>query len=247
LTALESVDGIGLGLIEHVSGLGRLEPVQRGDADIGHREARAVLGHHLLGYHVQLALVRAASLAVLAHVVALDRAHDDHRLLGAAAGVRNELVPVELLVAEPDDDRVAPVVLAQQRPGEASTVQLGQRGQEIALAVVGGQRGHVAVRGIDRYRRQLPLVADHHDVAGTRHRQSCQQEVDLRSLIDDEVVEQVPVSDAVPQRMTGTQQRRVILDEVVEYIALSVGVRAVAGTVRFLVPSGNLGMQELNR
>jgi hypothetical protein len=87
---------------------------------------------------------------------------------------------------------VAPVVLAQQRPGEAGAVQLGQRGQEIALAVVGGRRRRVLVRGIDRDRRQLPLVADHHDVAGTRHRQSGQQEVDLRRLIDDEVVEQVP-------------------------------------------------------
>lgn len=112
LPALELVDGIGLGLIEHVGGFAGLEPVRRGDADIGLRETPAVFGDHFLFDDVDLALVRAASFAVLAHVVAFDRAHYDHCSLGAAGGVRDEFAVVELLVAVPDDDRVAPVVLA---------------------------------------------------------------------------------------------------------------------------------------
>jgi hypothetical protein len=102
------------------------------------------------------------------------------------------------------------------------------------------------VRDIDRDRRQLPLVADHHDVTGTRHRQPGQQEVDLRRLIDDQVVEQIPLGEAGPQGMTGAQQRRVVLDKIAERHASPVGVRAVGGAPRFPVPGGELGMQELN-
>ena len=209
-------------------------------------EAPAVLRDHFLGDYIQLAPVRATSFAVLAHVVALDRAHHDHCSLGATGGVWDELAFVELLVAVPDDDRVAPVVLTQQRAREAGAVQLRQRGQEIALALVGGCRRHEPVRGVNRDRRQLSLVPDHHDVAGARHRQPCQQKVDLRSLVDDEVVEQVP-ADAIPQRMTGTQQRRVVLDEIVERLAAPVGIGPVNRAPRFPVPNSEFGVQKLNR
>src|SRR5215470_3138168 len=162
LPALEFVDGIGLGLVEHVGGLAGLVPVGRSDTDIGLGEVRAVRRDHFLIDDVDLALVRATSFTVLAHVVALDGTHYDHWPLGAAAGVRDELAFVELLVAEPDDDRVTPVVLMEQGAREAGAVYIGQRGQEIALAVVGGHRRYEPVRGLNRDRRQLPLVADHH-------------------------------------------------------------------------------------
>jgi hypothetical protein len=74
LPALELVDCIGVGLTEHVSRFGGLAPVRRGDANIGSREALAVRDH-FSGYYIHLALVRATSLAVLAHVIVLNCAH----------------------------------------------------------------------------------------------------------------------------------------------------------------------------
>ena len=116
------MDGIGLELIEYVAGLAGLEPVWRGDTDVGRGEAAAVLRDHLLGDDVHLTLVRTASFTVLAHVVALDRAHYDHRPFGAAGGVRNEFTFVELLVAESDDDRVALAVWGRA-PGTPSPLR----------------------------------------------------------------------------------------------------------------------------
>lgn len=176
LPALELVDGVCLDLIEQIGSLVGLESVWRGDADVGVGNARAVIPDHLLGDGVQLALVRAPSSSVLAHVVALGRATHDHRPLGAAARVRDELAVVELLVAEPDDGRVAPVVLTQQRARQAVAVQLVQRGEQVVLSNVIGRAGRGEVGpGIERDRLELSLIAHHHEVAATRQRQPRRQ------------------------------------------------------------------------
>jgi hypothetical protein len=94
---------------------------------------------------------RATSSSVLAHVVALDRAHRDHRPLSVAGGEGYECTLVERLVTEPDDGRVAPIVLTQQCAREIVAVQVDQRREDVVLSVVvGGPRWDKPIRGVTR-------------------------------------------------------------------------------------------------
>lgn len=125
--------------------------IRRGDADIRADDARAVRRDDLVDDDVHLALVRATSSSVLAHVVALDCAHHDHRPLSVAGGEGYECALVERLVTEPDDGRAAPIVLTQQCAREIVAVQVGQRQEDVVLSiVVGGPRRDKPIRGVAR-------------------------------------------------------------------------------------------------
>ena len=83
----------------------------------------------------------------------------------------------------------------------------------MASTVVGGPGRLEPLRRIVVDLRQLSTITHNHEVAAAGHRQARRQQADLRRFVDDEVVEEVPVGDAVQQCMAGAQHHRVVLGE----------------------------------
>ena len=61
--------------------------------------------------------------------------------------------------------------------------------------------------------RQLPAVADDDDIPATGAADGRREDIDLRRLVDDDIVEQVPRADRSAQRMGRTQHDRIAFDE----------------------------------
>ena len=142
-------------------------------------------------------------------IVALRFGHDE------------QLVPVIFPVAEVDDERMAAVMFAQQRDGQPFPEDPFEGGEDVlphVIVSVGHPMFVAQLLGLrpelllhDMW--QLPAVADDDDIPATGAADGRREDIDLRRLVDDDIVEQVPRADRSAQRMGRTQHDRIAFDE----------------------------------
>ena len=142
-------------------------------------------------------------------IVALRFGHDE------------QLVPVIFPVAEVDDERMAAVMFAQQRDGQPFPEDPFEGGEDVLPHVIVSVGHPMFVAQLLGLRpelllhdmRQLPAVADDDDIPATGAADGRREDIDLRRLVDDDIVEQVPRADRSAQRMGRTQHDRIAFDE----------------------------------
>ena len=116
---------------------------------------------------------------------------------------------------------MAAVMFAQQRDGQPFREDPFEGGEDVLPHIIVSVGHPMFVAQLPGLRpelllhdmRQLPAVADDDDIPATGAADGRREDIDLRRLVDDDIVEQMPRADRSAQRMGRTQHDRIAFDE----------------------------------